>query len=85
MGTVKHDVKINVWGGFGDGKFGVLHVVDGIMEQVQYRDILTEGTIASVRISRYCTCSIIPSTTYKTLTLTPDVDLDIMLHGAHAP
>ena len=47
MGTVKHDVKINVWGGFGNGKVGVLHVVDGIMEQVQYRNILTEAMLPS--------------------------------------
>ena len=47
VGTVKHDVKINVWGGFGNGKVGVLHVVDGIMEQVQYRNILTEAMLPS--------------------------------------
>ena len=40
VGTVKHDIKINVWGGFGDCKVGILHVVEGTMEQVQYRNIM---------------------------------------------
>ena len=55
MGTVKHDVKINV---FGHGKVGVLHVIDGIMEQVQYRDILTEAMLGYS--SRITTRSIQP-------------------------
>ena len=50
MGTVKHDIKINVWGGFGNGKVGILHVVEGIMEQVQYLNILYEAMLPSVEI-----------------------------------
>ena len=50
VGTVKHDLKINVWGGFGNGKVGLLHVVEGIMEQVQYRNILNEAMLPSAEI-----------------------------------
>lgn len=41
--TVKHNVKINVWGCFSANGVGRLHVVDGIMDQYQYMDILDEN------------------------------------------
>lgn len=40
--TVKHDKKINVWGCFRYGQVGSLYRVEGILEQVQYRNILND-------------------------------------------
>jgi hypothetical protein len=40
QGTVKHDKKINVWGCFAYHGVGHLHLVDGIMDQKQYKQIL---------------------------------------------
>jgi transposase len=39
-GSIKHDKKINVWGAFAAHGVGSLIMVDGILEQIQYRDIL---------------------------------------------
>ena len=41
-GTVKHDIKIMVWGCFTAHGVGNLCLVEGIMEQVQYRRILKD-------------------------------------------
>jgi len=38
--TVKHDVKIMIWGCFAGDKLGPLHLIEGIMDQHVYRDIL---------------------------------------------
>ena len=40
QGTIKHDKKINVWGCFAYHGVGHLHLVDGIMDQKQYKQIL---------------------------------------------
>ena len=48
-GTVKHDVKLNVWGCFTAHGVGNLYLVNGILEQIQYRNIITTQMIPSVR------------------------------------
>lgn len=45
--TVKHGQKINVWGCFAADGVGNLCQVNGILEQVQYRDILLKHMIPS--------------------------------------
>jgi transposase len=47
VATLKHDKKINVWGCFAAVGTGHLHLVDGIMEQQQYREILEEHMLTS--------------------------------------
>ena len=47
VATVKHDKKINVWGCFAASGAGDLHVVEGILEQSQYRNILEEHMLPS--------------------------------------
>ena len=39
-GTVKHDLKIMVWGCFSSLGVGNLHLIDGIMDKHQYHNIL---------------------------------------------
>ena len=39
-GTVKHDKKINVWGGFCAHGVGTLHRIEGIMVKETYNDLL---------------------------------------------
>ena len=46
-GTVKHDIKIMVWGCFAAHGVGNLYLVEGIMEQVQYRTILENQLLPS--------------------------------------
>lgn len=46
-GSVKHDKKIMVWGCFAAHGVGSLIMVDGIMEQVQFRDILSTYMLPS--------------------------------------
>jgi transposase len=48
MRTVKHDVKIMVWGCFCAHGVGSLTLVDGIMDQYQYMDILENDLLPSV-------------------------------------
>ena len=48
-GTVKHDIKINVWACFCAHEVCNFYLVDGIMEQVQYREILEDQLLPSVR------------------------------------
>lgn len=45
--TVKHGVKINVWGCFAAHGVGELYLVDGILEQKQYRQILEDYMLPS--------------------------------------
>lgn len=45
--TVKHDVKINVWGCFCSSGVGNIHLIEGIMDQDVYLDILGEPMIQS--------------------------------------
>ena len=40
VGTVKHDKKINVWGGFAAHGVGILHRIHGIMDKDVYNNIL---------------------------------------------
>lgn len=47
IASVKHDKKIMVWGCFAAAGTGSLHKVQGIMEQVQYREILEEKMLTS--------------------------------------
>lgn len=47
--TVKHDVKINVWGCFSALGVGDLHLIDGIMDKHQYKSILENQMLPSVR------------------------------------
>jgi transposase len=47
VATVKHDKKINVWGCFSARGQGDLHRVDGILEQIQYREILEDHMLPS--------------------------------------
>jgi transposase len=47
VATVKHDKKIMIWGCFAAVGAGNLHRVEGIMEQVQYREILQEQLLPS--------------------------------------
>lgn len=46
-GTVKHDVKINVWGCFSYDGVGTLYWVDGNMDSKQYCKILREAMVPS--------------------------------------
>jgi transposase len=48
-GTVKHDQKIMVWGCFSSLGVGNLHLIDGIMDKHQYRDILFNQMLPSAR------------------------------------
>jgi transposase len=45
--TIKHDVKINVWGSFSAGGVGILHKIEGIMNQNVYMDIIEDCMIPS--------------------------------------
>ena len=45
--TVKHDVKINVWGCFAAHGVGNLYLVDGILNKGQYKDILINQMMPS--------------------------------------
>lgn len=47
VATTKHDKKINVWGCFSAKGVGKLHLVDGILEQTQYRRILEDHMLPS--------------------------------------
>lgn len=47
QGSVKHDIKINVWGCFSAHGVGSLCLVDGILDQHQYMDILLEEMLPS--------------------------------------
>lgn len=49
-GSVKHDKKINVWGCFAAHGVGDLVMVDGIMEQTQFRDILGASMLPSAEV-----------------------------------
>lgn len=49
-GTVKHLKKINVWGCFAANGVGSLHRVNGILEQIQYREILKKHMIKSSKV-----------------------------------
>lgn len=44
-GTVKHDIKVNVWGCFSNQGVGSLCRVNGILDQIQYREILEKFMI----------------------------------------
>lgn len=46
-GSVKHDVKINVWGAFCGHGVGRLRLIDGIMDKDIYLDILEEPMLHS--------------------------------------
>ena len=48
-GTVKHDKKINVWGCFTYAGVGDLHLVKGILEQKQYKQILIHHMLPSAK------------------------------------
>jgi len=48
-GTVKHDVKINVWGCFSAHGVGNLYLVQGILDQYQYHDIIRDQVVPSAR------------------------------------
>jgi hypothetical protein len=48
-GTVKHDHKIMVWGCFSSLGVGNLHLIDGIMEKNQYKNILENQMLPSAR------------------------------------
>lgn len=50
LGTVKHDKKINVWGCFCSTGVGRLHLIQGIMDQEQYLDILEEPMLHSADV-----------------------------------
>lgn len=45
--TIKHDLKINVWGCFCLSGVGNIHLIEGIMDQDVYLDILGEAMIQS--------------------------------------
>jgi transposase len=45
--TLKHDRKINVWGCFTATGVGELHLIDGIMDAVKYKRILSTKMIPS--------------------------------------
>jgi DDE superfamily endonuclease len=47
IGTVKHDIKINVWGCFSYDGVGTLYLVDGIMDAKQYCKILKSAMVPS--------------------------------------
>ena len=47
--SVKHNNKIMVWGYFSARGVGRLARVEGIMEQVQYREILEEQIVPSAK------------------------------------
>jgi transposase len=47
-GTVKHDIKINVWGCFTSSGVGDLKLIEGNMEQNQYKQILLHHMIPSI-------------------------------------
>lgn len=47
--TVKHDIKINVWGCFSGNGVGELRVVQGNLEQKQMLTILQESFLSSLR------------------------------------
>ena len=48
VGTVKHDIKIMVWGCFAAHGVGMFHRVVGLMEQVQYGNILVNCAFPSI-------------------------------------
>ena len=45
--SVKHDVKSNIWGCFSAHGVGSICLVDGILEQYQYMDILSKVMLPS--------------------------------------
>lgn len=47
--TVKHDIKINVWGCFSAHGVGSIALVDGILDQYQYMDILENEMLPSAQ------------------------------------
>lgn len=49
ISTVKHDIKINVWGCFSAHGVGSICTVDGTLEQYQYMDILEREMLPSVK------------------------------------
>ena len=49
-GTVKHDVKINVWGCFSYDGVGTLYLVDGNMDARQYCKILKSAMLPSADV-----------------------------------
>lgn len=50
IATVKHDVKVNVWGAFCAKGVGMLHHIKGIMDQNIYLDILENVMVPSADI-----------------------------------
>lgn len=49
-GTVKHDVKIMVWGAFSATGVGILHRIEGIMNKEIYNDLLANVMLPSADI-----------------------------------
>lgn len=49
MATVKHDKKINVWGGFAYHGVGEIHRIEGIMNGDVYRRLLDNVALPSMR------------------------------------
>ena len=47
VGTIKHDLKIMVWGCFAAHGVGLFHRVVGLMDQVQYGEILMNCALPS--------------------------------------
>jgi hypothetical protein len=47
-GTVKHDLKINVWGCFTASGVGDLHLIEGNMDHKQYKQILMHHMVPSI-------------------------------------
>jgi len=46
--TVKHDVKINVWGCFTVSGFGDLHLIEENMDHKQYKQLLLHHMISNI-------------------------------------
>ncbi len=46
--TVKHDVRINVWGAFSATGVGILRLIDAIMDGEYYREILSHEMLGSL-------------------------------------